>query len=491
MWTKKDLEDFVKNCFVDTKLIVISNREPFQHNFREGKIECIKPAGGVVTALDPIMRACGGTWVAFGSGNADRQAADTQGRLKVPPENPQYTLRRVWLTREEEEKYYYGFSNEALWPLCHVVYHRPVFRADDWEIYRRVNQKFAEAVLEEIKEDKAIVFIQDYHLTLLPKFLKERRPDIPVIQFWHIPWPNSEMFRVCPYGEELLKGLLANDILGFHIRYHCNNFLDTVDRAFEARVDRERTSVHFGGHETLVRSFGISVDFEALSALSQSSEVEQKIKELQDEYALHGKKVLTGLDRLDYTKGIPERLLAYGRLLEKYPEYREKVVFLQIGALSRVHLQVYKDLNDEVNVIVEQINWKYATDSWQPVILARRQIAYPEILALFRLSEAALVTSLHDGMNLVAKEFVASRFDELGSLILSRFTGASRELDTALLVNPFDREQTAEAMHQALQMPAEDQKKRMNRLRAVVQENNIYNWAWKILNELPRIAVTV
>lgn len=491
MWTKKDLEDFVKNRFVDTKLIVVSNREPFQHNFREGKIECIKPAGGVVTALDPIMRACGGTWVAFGSGNADRQAADKQGRLKVPPENPQYTLRRVWLTREEEEKYYYGFSNEALWPLCHVVYHRPVFRADDWEIYRRVNQKFAEAVLEEIKEDKAIVFIQDYHLTLLPKFLKERRPDIPIIQFWHIPWPNSEMFRVCPYGEELLKGLLANDILGFHIRYHCNNFLDTVDRAFEARVDRERTSVHFGGHETLVRSFGISVDFETLSALAQSSSVEQKIKELQEEYALYGKKVLTGLDRLDYTKGIPERLLAYGRLLEKYPEYREKVVFLQIGALSRVHLQVYKDLNDEVNAIVEQINWKYATDSWQPVILARRQLAYPEILALFRLSEATLVTSLHDGMNLVAKEFVASRFDELGSLILSRFTGASRELDTALLVNPFDREQTAEAMHQALQMPAEEQKKRMNRLRAVVQENNIYNWAWKILNELPRIAVTV
>lgn len=491
MWTKKDLEDFVKNRFVDTKLIVVSNREPFQHNFKEGKIECIKPAGGVVTALDPIMRACGGTWVAFGSGNADRQAADKQGRLNVPPENPQYTLRRVWLTREEEEKYYYGFSNEALWPLCHVVYHRPVFRADDWEIYRRVNQKFAEAALEEIKDDKAIVFIQDYHLTLLPKFLKERRPDIPVIQFWHIPWPNSEMFRVCPYGEELLKGLLANDILGFHIRYHCNNFLDTVDRAFEARVDRERTSVHFGGHETLVRSFGISVDFDALSTLAQSSNVEQKIKELQDEYALHGKKVLTGLDRLDYTKGIPERLLSYGRLLEKYPEYREKVVFLQVGALSRVHLQVYKDLNDEVNAIVEQINWKYSTDSWQPVILARRQLAYPEILALFRLSDATLVTSLHDGMNLVAKEFVASRFDELGSLILSRFAGASRELDTALLVNPFDREQTAEAMRQALQMPAEEQKKRMNRLRAVVQENNIYNWAWKILNELPRIAMTV
>ncbi len=491
MWTQKDLEEFVRKQFVDTKLIVVSNREPFQHNSREGKVECIKPAGGVVTALDPIMRVCGGTWVAFGSGNADHKAADKKGRLQVPPEDPKYTLRRVWLTKEEEEGYYYGFSNEALWPLSHMVYRRPVFHKENWESYKAVNQKFAEAVIEEIGEEKSIIFIQDYHLALLPKFIKEKRPDIPLIHFWHIPWPNPETFRVCPYAEELLQGLMANDILGFHIRYHCNNFLETVDRTFEARVDRERTSVHFGGHETLVRSFAISVDFEAISSLAQSNEVEQKMMRLTEEYSLQGKKVLSGLDRIDYTKGIPERMMAFDRFLEKYPQYKEKVVFLQIGVLSRVHLQPYKDLNDEINALAERINWKHGSHSCQPIILARRHLNYPEIIALFRLSQATLVTSLHDGMNLVAKEFVASRFDEQGSLILSQFTGAARELDTALLVNPYDREEVAEAIRQAIEMTPEEQKRRMDRLRALIKENNIYNWAGKILGELPRITVTV
>lgn len=491
MWTRHELEDFVKKRFLNSKLVIVSNREPYQHDVREGKIECIKPAGGVVTALDPIMRACGGTWVALASGNADFKTTDEKGRLRVPPDNPRYTLRRVWLTKEEVEGYYYGFSNDALWPLCHVVYRRPAFRKEDWEIYRAVNEKFAHAVLEEIGDERAIVFIQDYHLALLAKFLKEARPDLPLIQFWHIPWPNPEVFRICPYARELLNGLLANDILGFHIRYHCNNFLDTVDRTFEARVDRERTSVHFGGHETLVRSFAISVDFAEISQLASSRLVEDKMRELREEFSLTTDFVLSGLDRIDYTKGIPERILALDSFLERHPQYRTRVTLLQIGQLSRVHLQAYKDLNDEINALVEEINWRHSTDSWQPILLSRRHLSYAEILALFRLSHATMVTSLHDGMNLVVKEFVASRVDARGIPILSCFTGASRELDTALVVNPYDREETAEAIRQALEMPEEEQQRRMLRLRSVIQQNNVYYWAGKILNELPRIAAAV
>lgn len=491
MWTKTDLENFVRERFHNSKLVIVSNREPYQHDFREGRIECVKPAGGVVTALDPILKACGGTWVAFGSGNADAKTTDRKSCLQVPPDEPKYTLRRVWLTKEETAGYYYGFSNEALWPLCHVAYRRPTFRREDWEIYTAVNRKFAEAVLEEIAGEEAIVFIQDYHLALLPTFLKAARPDLPLIQFWHIPWPNPEVFRICPYGPELLKGLLANDIMGFHILYHCNNFLDTVDRTFEARVDRERTSVHFGGHETLVRAFAISVDFEGISELSGSRAVGEQIERLKEEYNLNTEFVISGLDRIDYTKGMPERILAFDRFLESYPEYRTRVTLFQVGQLSRVHLQAYKDLNDEINALVEQVNWKHSTGSWQPIVLSRRHLSYTEILALFRLSHALMVTPLHDGMNLVVKEFVASRNDEKGIAILSRFAGASRELDTALLVNPYDRQETAEAVRQALEMAEEEQRRRMARLRSVVQENNIYYWAGKILSELPRIAVAV
>ncbi len=488
MWTEKDLEDFAKKHLSKSKLVIVSNREPFQHDFKEGKIQCVKPAGGLVTALDPIMRACGGTWVAFASGNADLRTADKNGRLRVPPENPKYNLRRVWLTKEEVEGYYYGFSNEVLWPLCHVVYRRPVVREEDWATYTAVNHKFAQVVLEEIGSEDAIVFIQDYHLALLPRFLREKRSDLPLIQFWHIPWPNPEVFRTCPQAKEILEGLLANDILGFHIRYYCNNFLNTVNQTFEARVDRERTSAHLGGHETLVRSFAISVDFERISRLSSSSMVEEKMKQLRAEYNLDTEFVLGGLDRIDYTKGIPERILAFDRFLETYPQYRTRVTLFQVGELSRLHIQAYKDLNDEINALIERVNWKHSTDTWQPVVLIRRHLSYEEMLALFRLSHALLVTSLHDGMNLVVKEFVASRSDGKGVAILSRFTGASRELDTALLVNPYGREETAEAIHQALEMTDEEQRRRMSRMRSLVRENNIYYWAGKILNELPRIA---
>lgn len=485
MWTKENLQQLIKEQMSDYLFIVVSNRQPYIHVFKKGKIECQRGAGGVITALDPVMQACDGIWIAYGNGDADRKVTDSQGRIRVSPENPKYTLKRVWLTKEEENGYYYGYSNEALWPLCHAVFQRPTFRNEDWEYYVKVNQKFAEAIFEEIGNKRAFVFIQDYHLTLLPKFLKEMAgSNVILAHFWHIPWPNYEAFRVCPQRRQILEGLLSNDLLGFHIRYHCDNFLDVVDREIESKIDRDKFSVIRGGHETLIRPYPISVDFESTDEISKSDKVREAMENLKQEYSLENLKVLLGLDRIDYTKGIPERLLAIDLLLERHPELKEKIVFIQMGELSRVHIPRYKALNDEINALVEQINWKHSTDSWKPIILFRRHLSFYELIAFYRLGEVCIVSSLHDGMNLVAKEFLSSRSDEKGMLVLSQFTGAARELTDAVLVNPYDREQFSEGIFQALHFSEEETKKRMNKMRSIVQQNNIFRWAGKILSEL-------
>jgi len=485
MWTKEGLQGLIKEKMSDYLFIVVSNRQPYIHVFKKGKIECQRGAGGVITALDPVMQACDGIWVAYGNGDADHKASDSKGKIRVPPEKPSYTLKRVWLSKEEENGYYYGYSNEAIWPLSHLAFQRPAFRKEDWDYYVKVNRKFAEAVLDEVGKKKAFIFIQDYHLTLLPKFLKEMASSQPIIaHFWHIPWPNYEAFRICPQRQEILEGLLSNDLLGFHIRYHRDNFLDAVDREIESKIDRERFSVVRGDHETLIRPYPISVDFEGINEMAESERVKQTMEDLREEYSLSGLKVLLGLDRIDYTKGIPERLLAIDRLLEKHPELKEKIVFLQMGEISRIHIPKYKTLNDEINALVEQINWRHSTDSWNPIILVRRHLAFHELLAFYRIGEACIVSSLHDGMNLVAKEFLSSRCDEAGMLVLSQFTGAARELTDAVLVNPYDREQFSEGIFQALNFSEEETQKRISKMRQVIQQNNIFRWAGKILSEL-------
>ncbi len=485
MWTKQDLQKLIQDKMGDYLFIVVSNREPYVHVFKKGQVICQRGAGGVITALDPVMQACHGTWVAYGSGDADRKVSDSHGKIKVPPQDPAYTLKRVWLTKEEENGYYYGYSNEALWPLCHMAFQRPTFRTQDWKTYVEVNKKFARAVIEEVGDKKAFIWIQDYHLCLLPAYLKEMAPNqLIVAHFWHIPWPNYETFRICPQKKEILEGLLSNDLLGFHIRYHCDNFIDSIDREIESKIDRERFSVVRAGHETLVRPYPISVDFESINEASSSPAVSEAQQSLEMEFGLSGLRVLLGLDRIDYTKGIPERLLAVERLFEKHPELKEKVVFLQMGEISRLHIPKYKALNDEINALVENINWKYSTDGWKPVILVRRHMSFTEILAFYRLGEACIVSSLHDGMNLVAKEFLSSRCDEKGMLVLSQFTGASRELTDAVLVNPYDREEFSEGIYTALTLPEEERSKRMAKMREIVKNQNIFRWAGKVISEL-------
>ena len=482
VWTNANLKDMIRQRLGDELFVVVSNREPYVHRFEGEEIVCEVPPSGLTIALDPVMRACGGLWLAHGSGEADHQVVDASAHVQVPPESPAYTLRRVWLTKEEEQRYYYGFANQALWPLCHIAHTRPSFNLDEWQTYQAVNQKFADAVLEEVGDRRAFVFIQDYHFATLSRLLK--RVNIRTAQFWHIPWPNPEAFRICPWSEEILDGLLGNDLLGFHLQYHCQNFMDTVDRTIEAKMDYERFEITRGGCTTMERPFPISVDFDAIAQRAASPPVAEEMKQLQRRHGLRKMLVGLGVDRLDYTKGIPERLRAVDRFLERHPEFQERFVFVEIGVPSRVHIDAYQRVNDEIDQLVESINWKYQRDNWKPILFLKAHAAPASLSAWYQVANFCVVSSLHDGMNLVAKEFVASRAREDGVLLLSHFTGAARELVDAELVNPYAVDELAEAFHRAAVMPPEEQQRKMQKLRAQVHEQNIYRWAGKILSTL-------
>lgn len=484
MWTQESLSNLVKEKLSGYLFVVVSNREPYIHTFSGRNVTWQIPASGLTIALDPVMKACGGTWIAQGSGDADREVVDEQNKVRVPPDKPRYYLKRVWLSKEEENGYYRGFSNEALWPLCHVVYTKPVFEESNWNSYKKVNEIFAQNVLDEIGNRKAFIFIQDYHLALLSQAIKQRSPESITAQFWHIPWPNPEAFRICPWQNEILQGLLCNDLMGFHIHYHCNNFLDTVEQAIEARIDRSTHEVILGGRKTAIRHFPISVDFEQISQDAKKEEVEREIERLKGRLGLDDELIGIGMDRIDYTKGIPERLRAIDRFLEKYPKYQRRLVFIQAGVPSRTQITAYRDLKETIDNLVQEINWKYAIGRWKPIITLLENEPQLTLMAMRRMAHFCVVSSLHDGMNLVAKEFVASRFDEDGVLILSPFTGAAKELTDALLINPYAADDFAEAIRNALEMPKVERQRRMQRMRAVVQDNNIYLWAANIISEL-------
>lgn len=490
LWTAERLGVHVRDKLQGGTLFVVSNREPFIHVHREKTIEAMVPASGLVTAMEPILLACDGTWIAHGSGDADAEVVDKHDHLRVPLVPPQYTLRRVWLSKEEEEGYYYGFSNEGLWPLCHIAHVRPVFRATDWSCYQDVNQKFADAALQEMGEtDEAFLLVQDYHFALLPRLVKAARPDARVAIFWHIPWPNPQVFGICPWQAELLDGLLGADLIGFHIQSHCNYFLSTVDDALESRIDWEHFAVERAGHRTLVRPFPISVAFQERTTEPSADSVYQLRSELFKRLDVQAAFMGIGVDRIDYTKGILERFRAVERFLEKRPAYRGKFTFVQIGAPSRTRIKRYLEFVDEVEAEAKRINARFQAGRWKPLIFLKRHHTHEEIEKYYQAADICMVTSLHDGMNLVAKEFVAARDDEQGVLILSRFTGAARDLRDALLVNPYDTEQLTDAIGLALEMDADEQRHRMQQMRRVVRGNNAYWWAANLISELAEIRV--
>jgi trehalose 6-phosphate synthase len=493
VWTAERLAVHMRDRSGSSRIFVVSNREPYVHVRQGRETVCIVPPSGLVTAVEPVLRACDGVWVACGSGDADATTVDDFDRLRVPPDDPRYTLRRVWLSAEEESQYYDGFSNEGLWPLCHIAHTRPIFRAADWECYQRVNERFASALLEEMEDsENPVVFVQDYHFALLPRLVKAARPDARVAIFWHIPWPNPEAFGICPWQAELLDGMLGADLLGFHIPLHCNNFLSTVDRVLEARTDREHMTVLRNGHQSAVRPYPVSVAFEGplrkSNADADETTAEEEIAfartELLREFAVKAKNLVIGVDRMDYTKGIVERLLAIEQLLESHPWHRERVTMVQIAAPSRTRIASYAELGRQVEETVARINARYQTAHWRPIVLINRQCNHQEVTRWYRAADVCLVTSLHDGMNLVAKEYVAARDDQDGVLVLSKFTGAAVELHDALIVNPYDIAGVAEAIHEGIEMPREERRKRMRQMRRQVMEHNIYRWAASVLGDL-------
>jgi alpha,alpha-trehalose-phosphate synthase [UDP-forming] len=493
LWTAERLRVSVRAKLQEKPLFVVSNREPYMHIFSEKdkSVNVIVPASGLVTALEPVLQACEGTWIANGSGNADRTVVDSQDHLRVPPDRPSYTLRRVWLTAEEERGYYEGFSNEGIWPLCHIAHTRPTFRPEDWMYYVRANRRFADAVLEEMKgTESPILLAQDYHFALLPRMIKDARPDARVAIFWHIPWPNAEVFGICPWQRELIDGLLGADLIGFHIQSHCNNFLETVDRAVEALTEWDRFAVNRQNHITRVRPYPISVAFpENKSSENSERNAGQERAALCEELGVEASVMGVGVDRVDYTKGILERFRGIEHFLELNPAYHGRFLFVQIGAPSRTKIERYQKLLDEVSAEAERINARFQAGRWKPIAFLKRHHSHMEIARFYRAASFCLITPLHDGMNLVAKEFIASRNDERGVLILSTFAGAAHEFADALLVNPYDVQQLASAILSALEMPAEEQSARMQRMRNTVRERNVYRWAAHFLSDLTEIRI--
>jgi trehalose 6-phosphate synthase len=481
-WNPVALRKILRENLRGEEILVISNREPYSHiRTSTERIEVQRPASGMVTALEPIMRACSGTWIAHGSGSADRDVVDAYDKVEIPPDQPSYNLRRIWLSKEEEAGYYNGYANEGLWPLCHIAHVRPVFRSSDWKVYTEVNRKFARAVVEEAKKDDPIILVQDYHLALLPRMLRELMPDATIITFWHIPWPNPETFSICPWRAELLDGLLGSSILGFHTQFHCNNFFDTVDRVLEALVDRETFTVSYGGKSTAVNRYPISIEWPPPEAVTRKGVAECRTDVRKRHGLLEEHLLAVGVDRLDYTKGIIERFLAVERLLEIEPSWIGRFSFIQIAAPSRTNIGEYQEFEQHVLAAAERINGRFARDDYRPIILKIAHHEPQEVYEYYRAAEVCVVSSLHDGMNLVAKEFVASRDDERGTLILSQFTGAARELSEALIVNPYDVDQSATMLHYALTMPLTEQRDRMRIMRALIREFNVYRWAGRML----------
>ncbi len=490
-WSPRTLQDLLHNALPGAEVLIVSNREPYIHNYSDhshsgATITLQTPASGVVSALEPVMRACGGTWIAHGSGDADRETVDARDTIAVPPDAPSYTLRRVWISEEEQDGYYYGLANEGLWPLCHIAFVRPVFRETDWRAYEAINRRFADAVAAEARSEDPIVLVQDYHFALAPRMIREKLPKATIITFWHIPWPNAETFGICPWKERIIEGLLGSTILGFHTQFHCNNFFETVDRFVESRIDREHAAVTLAAHETMVRAYPISIEWPPKALVGQPS-IETCRAEVRHKLGLPADVAIgVGVERFDYTKGILDRMKAVDGLLTLDPSWKGRFVFVQVAAPTRSKLPSYKMLQSEAVALADEINARHGDATYMPIRLIVCHHEPAEVLRLFRAADLCIVSSLHDGMNLVAKEFIASRDDERGVLVLSSFTGASRELSEALIVNPYDTHAMANALDAALRMPVDEQCERMRLMRQQVRERNVYRWAGRMLIDAAR-----
>jgi trehalose-6-phosphate synthase/Kef-type K+ transport system membrane component KefB len=471
---------------VPRPLVVVSNREPYLHSRGDdGRLAVKAATGGVAVALDALMRERGGVWIAHGAGSADGEVVDANDKVRVPPESPSYELRRLWLEEPTFTAYYGGFANEGLWPLCHVVDVRPKFRSEDWVAYQDINARFAAAIHAELRDSEAPVFIQDYHLALVAPALRTLRPAARTALFWHIPWPYPDRLRICPWRRELVAGLLANDLIAFQLERDRRNFLLAAEEELRAEVETESSRVRFRGRASTVVSVPIGVDYDRIQGFAADPTLVSEQERLRALLGLRAEIVGLGVDRLDYTKGIPERLDALDALMAERPDLRGRLTFVQIGVPSRSDLQSYAAIEAEIGQRVAAINARHAVRGGAPVVsYYTTPLGSFSLVALYRLAHFCIVSSLHDGMNLVAKEFVAARDDEHGVLVLSALAGAAQELTDAVIINPYDIDAFAAALAKTIAMTTEEQVTRMQAMRKVVAGRNVFNWASDILEGL-------
>lgn len=466
---------------------MVSLTEPYQHNYTLEGVKCSMPAGGLTAALDPVLKKYGGTWIASGTGDADWKYVDENNRINVPPEDPKYTLRRIKFTKSEYQKFYYGFNHQTFWPLLHKVFHRPDFDHDMWEGFVKANRHFAEAILEEINEkEKSFVWLQDFQLSLVSKMMTQELSgsNVKITQFWHVPWPSPESFYRCPWGEEIFEGLLGNHVIGFHLDRYAKNFMKTAQKLPETEVDFENHRIERGGRETFVVHSPISVDYEKINRSAREKNVENKIREFKKSPFVANKVVGLGIDRLDYSKGIPERLEAVEKFLEKYPEYHNEFVFIQAGAPLLSRVPDYRKLSQKVETMIDEINMKFEEDEWKPLLFFKEKLDHQTLRALQRIADLYIVSSLHDGMNIVAKENIAADIEKTGVLILSEFTGAAEELKNSIQINPYDQLNFIKAIKKAIEMPPEEKEKRMEKMQNTVKNHTIQDWLTNIIEEM-------
>ncbi|MBI5025334.1 MAG: bifunctional alpha,alpha-trehalose-phosphate synthase (UDP-forming)/trehalose-phosphatase [Nitrospirae bacterium] len=487
------VKTFIKENFSKKTLIIVSNREPYIHKKTGLSIKVEKPTGGLTSAMDDVLKTTGGIWVAWGSGSGDRDTVDGKNRLIIPPENPSYTLKRVWLSPGEVDNYYHGYSNQVLWPLCHITLDRVYFRKRFWEDYKKANKAFASAILEEVGIDsyradkESVVWIHDYHLCLVPRLLRESRTNLIIAHFWHIPWPDWSVFRVCPHGNEIIEALLCNDLIGFQIQLFVKNFLDCVRESLDADVDYQNSSVTYNGHTTKLKAFPISIDYERFNFMASSQRSLNIIKTLKNKYNLDQNYIAIGVDRLEYTKALIKRLQAIDLFFDRYQKYRGKFTFIQITVPTRMK-EPYISYKKTVEELISKINEKYSAGDWKPIIYIDIKVEHKDLVAYYRMADVAIISSVYDGMNLVAKEYVASQVDEKGVLILSELAGAAEELEGAILVNPYDIEDFSDGIKKALEMSSKEKISRMKNLRRQVEENDIHTWIYSILHEITTVS---
>lgn len=482
-WTAERLKEFTKAYLKDRPIFVVSNLEPYMHRKVKNQIQYSVPPSGLVTALNPVMEACGGMWLARSYGDADRETVDKNDKIAVPPDDPKYTLKRIWLSDKQIGGYHKGFSNEGLWPLCLMVHTRPVFRKNDWKEYAQVNEMFANSLLKEIKNVREpLILVQDYHLSLLPNMLKRARPDARVAVFWHLPWPSAEQFSICPWRKEILEGMLGADLVGFHTQQYCNNFIETVSKEVESLIDFERFAITRHEHTASIKPFPLSINFTNSDATDTDTD-----KTLLTDLGITTPLLGLGVDKMDYVKGIVERFQGVEQFLVAHPDYKNRFTFLQIAPPCRTDMEIYREYEEAVTKEAERINKNLGSNGWKPIVLVKKEYSHEQLTSLYRLADFLAITSLHEGMNLVAKEFAAARNDEAGVLILSPFTGASRELRSALTVNPYNTAQIGETIATALAMPKTEQQERMRTMRNSVKNYNIYRWAAELIKALANL----